>query len=56
MTEITCKMDDGIEVILSDSDRIGDLIGILRKYNQPSMMLCIESDAYGIDYIDERVI
>ena len=25
MTEVTCKMDDGIEVILSDSDRIGDI-------------------------------
>jgi len=61
MNEIICKMENGTEIVMFDSDTLSDVIRILREYNCSSMQINIEDDEHGnprigIELFDERVI
>jgi len=61
MNEIICKMENGTEIVMFDSDTLSDVIRILREYNCSSMQINIEDDEHGnprigIELFDGRVI
>lgn len=59
MKEIICKMENGTEIVMFDSDPLGDVIRILREHDCSSMQMTIEdedqdSSRIDIGLVDER--
>jgi hypothetical protein len=52
MKEIICKMENGTEIVMFDSDTLGDVIRILREHDCSSMQMNIEDDGQDSSRID----